>query len=246
MDIVQDLGIQSYCFRGFKQNGKVIELVKECGLSAIELWEGHADFTDESGFDEIIETYNRGGVDIISIGTQTFSNDEAKETKFFEFAKKAGAVSITASFTVDSVPESFKTAEKLAEKYGIRVGIHNHGGRHWLGSRQMLRDVLANTNEWIGICLDTAWALDSHEDPVAMAVEFADRLYGVHLKDFVFDRAGRPEDVVVGQGNLDLPRIVEVLRQAEFNGAIVLEYEGDVEDPVPAMKQCVVAVGEAA
>ena len=246
MDIGRDLGVQSYCFRGFKENHRVVELVKECGLSAIELWGGHADFTDESGFDEVIDTYRRGGVDITGIGTQTLRNDEETEAKFFEFARRAGAISVTASFVVDSVPESFRTAEKLAEKYGIRVAIHNHGGRHWLGSREMLRNVLVNTNEWIGLCLDAAWALDSHEDPVAMAEEFADRLYGVHLKDFVFDRAGRPEDVIIGQGNLDLNRLVEVLRQSRFSGALVLEYEGDVEDPVPAMKRCVAAVGEVA
>jgi len=37
--------------------------------------------------------------------------------------------------------------------------IHNHGGRHWLGSAQMLAAVFAQTGPAIGLTLDTAWAL---------------------------------------------------------------------------------------
>jgi sugar phosphate isomerase/epimerase len=86
--------------------------------------------------------------------------------------------------------------------------------------------------------------MDSGQDPVAMAEKFASRLYGVHVKDFVFDRAGRPEDVVVGTGNLDLAKLKSVLDKNSFDGYTVLEYEGDVNDPVPALKECVEALGE--
>lgn len=244
MDISQNLGVQSYCFRGFKDNEKVLSLVKQCGLSKIELCAAHADFTDEKTFDKIISLYKNGGVDIISIGVQSFKNDEAGETLFFEFAKKAGATVITADFAVDSVPGSFRMAEKLADRYDIKIAIHNHGGTHWLGSSTMLRNVFANTSERIGLCLDTAWALDSGEDPIAMAEAFSNRLYGVHIKDFVFDRARKPEDVVVGQGNLELKKLLATLREADFDGACVLEYEGDVNNPVPAITQCVAAVRE--
>ncbi len=69
-------------------------------------------------------------------------------------------------------------------------------------------------------------------------------MYGVHVKDFVFDRSGTPTDVVVGEGNLDLGTLQTVLNNGEFDGYIVLEYEGDVDDPVPALKKCVAAVRE--
>ena len=95
----------------------------------------------------------------------------------------------------------------------------------------------------IGLCLDTAWALDAREDPIAMAERYADRLYGVHIKDFVFDRAREPEDVIVGQGNLDLPRLAELIESNENVKMVVLEYEGDVDNPVPALTKCVQAVG---
>ena len=67
-------------------------------------------------------------------------------------------------------------------------------------------------------------------------------LCGVHVKDFVFDRAARPEDVVVGTGNLDLPAFQQKLTEVGFTGPAILEYEGDVDDPVPALTECVAAI----
>jgi sugar phosphate isomerase/epimerase len=84
--------------------------------------------------------------------------------------------------------------------------------------------------------------LDSGEDPLAVARKFQDRLYGLHIKDFVFDRAGRPKDVIVGTGNLDLEGLAAFLTDIAFDGYLTLEYEGDVDDPVPATKECVDAV----
>ena len=133
-------------------------------------------------------------------------------------------------------------AQDLADRYDIKLAIHNHGGRHWLGSSEALRHVFAETGPRIGLCLDTAWALDAHEDPLGMATEFGTRLYGLHIKDFVFDRAGKPEDVVVGSGNLDLAELRRVLQAVDFVGYAVLEYEGDVDNPVPALTECVKAV----
>ena len=58
----------------------------------------------------------------------------------------------------------------------------------------------------------------------------------------LFDKAREPEDVVVGTGNLDLPKLLNTMKAGDFNGYVVLEYEGDVDNPVPAMTGCVEAV----
>jgi sugar phosphate isomerase/epimerase len=149
---------------------------------------------------------------------------------------------MSCDFAPEGVPAAFDLADDLAEEYGIKLAIHNHGGRHWLGNSQTLRSILGMTGDQIGLCLDTAWALDAGENPLKMIEEFGPRLYGIHIKDFVFDRARKPEDVVVGSGNLDLARLLSTLETANFNGYAVLEYEGDVENPVPALTECVKAV----
>ena len=81
--------------------------------------------------------------------------------------------------------------------------------------------------------------LDSGFDPVEIASKYQKRLYGLHIKDFIFDRAGNPEDVVVGTGNLKLKELAGFLKSIDFDGYVTLEYEGDANNPVPALKQCV-------
>jgi sugar phosphate isomerase/epimerase len=238
-DIKNATGVQSYCFRGFKDNAKVASLVREIGTNKIELCGVHIDFNNESLFDGVIETYRAAGVEIVSIGVQGFDGNEANERPWFEFVRRAGARFISGDFNLATLPAAFRVVEKLADRYDVRVGIHNHGGRHWLGSAQALSWVFANTSERIGLCLDTAWALDAHENPLELAEKFGDRLYGLHLKDFVFDRAGKFEDVVIGNGALDLPGLLSVLGKVNFDGFSVIEYEGDVDNPVPALTKCV-------
>jgi len=242
VDLGKELGAQSYCFRHFKDNTQVIERLKQAGLSRIELCGVHVNFALNERFDEIVSLYRKNGIGIVSAGVLRFAGDEKLETKYFEFAKRAGAKALSADFAIGSTPRSLKIAEKLAEKYDINIAIHNHGGRHWLGCVDCLRHIFAVSSARIGLCLDTAWALDSGEDPIAMAEQFAGRLYGVHLKDFVFDRARKPEDVIVGTGNLDLKRLLRTLKEIDFRGFAVLEYEGSPEDPVPAVKSGAEAV----
>ncbi|MCX7805225.1 MAG: sugar phosphate isomerase/epimerase [Planctomycetota bacterium] len=240
-DVVRDVGVQSWCFRRFKDNATVISKIRECGVSKVELAGVHADFKDEKKVAPVAELYRKEGIEIVSIGVQGMANKETDETKFFECLKVIGARFMSVDFDINAVPEAFKVAERLAEKYDVRLAIHNHGGRHWLGSAQALTHVFSRTGPRIGLCLDTAWALDAGEDPLKMIEKFRDRLYGLHLKDFVFDTARKPRDVVVGEGNLKLRDILVKLKETGFAGYVVLEYEADPDNPVPALKKCVQA-----
>lgn len=239
------VGVQSYCFRGFKENEKVAEQVRKIGVSRLELCAVHINFNDPSSFEKVIDTYKKAGVSIPSIGVEGFNNNEAAEKNRFEFCKLSGAKVISCDFGVGNTPESYRVAEKLAEKYDVYLAIHNHGGYHWLGNTQILEHVLKNTSPRIGLCLDTAWALDARENPVAMIEKFASRMYGAHIKDFIFNRNRTSEDVVVGTGNLDLPKAMKALAACPNLKSVVLEYEGDVNNPAPALTQCVEACNKA-
>lgn len=103
----------------------------------------------------------------------------------------------------------------------------------------MIDLLLASTGAGIGVMLDTAWAIDALPEPTELADLAGDRLYGVHLKDFVYQGGREPVDVVVGSGNLDLSELAAVLDRIGFDGPLILEYEGDIEDPMPALASCV-------
>jgi hypothetical protein len=190
------ISVQSFCFRGTKDNAVVAAKVKQCGLAAIELCGVHVDFAAAATFAGAVRTYRDAGVAVVSAGVNGISGDPAKDRPLFEFVKAAGASVMSVDFGLDG-----------------------------LDAR-----------------LACAWALDAGEDPVKMIEEFGPRLALVHLKDFVFDRARKPEDVVVGTGNLSLPKVATALASSGFAGELVLEYEGDVANPVPALAACVQAI----
>ena len=242
MNIVGDLGLQSFCLRGFKDNKEAISRLKECGVSSIELCNVHVDFADKASSQSVIDQYRQAGVTVVSTGVNGLANNEEKERPYFEFLKKAGVKTMSIDFDIDTIPDCFRTAEKLSEEYDVRLGIHNHGGHHWLGSVEALSYVMKNTSERIGLVLDTGWCIDSGEDPNRMAKAFSDRLYGIHYKDFVYTRERKHRDVVVGTGILDLPAFTATLDEVGFNGFAVIEYEGDVDNPVPALTECVAAI----
>lgn len=236
------LAVQSYCYRGFSDNAKVAQMLKQSGLAAIEICAAHIDFDDVACFEQVIDTYRQAGIKIIGAGVEGIRLDEQAMRKRFEFVRQSGAQVINIAFPADATEANYRLAEKLCEEYNVHGSLHNHGSRHWQGSADAIARLFARTNKRIGLCLDTAWALDSREDPIAMVEQFADRLYSVHIKDFIFDRAAKPQDVVVGTGNLDLPRFMQTLDQVRFTGAAILEYEGDIDDPVPALAKCVEAL----
>ena len=239
------LGVQSLCFRHYETNPEVIREVQACGLNAIELCGKHADFSNRATFDEVIRTYRRAGVKIVAIGVQGFRNQPKIEEHFFRFVKQAGAKFMSVSFDMHAMPKCFAVADRLAEKYNVRLGIHNHGGYDWLGNMTALDYVFQRTSPRVGLCLDTAWAMQAGLDPLKMVEKFGARLHGVHIKDFVFAPTGKVEDVVAGTGNLKLKALFAAMEKARFKGFMVIEYEGDVEKPTPAIRKCVKRVRQA-
>lgn len=237
----RDFGVQSYCFRHFKDNATVAELVKKIGVDKIEVCAVHADFADVEGWKDIVQIYRDAGVGIVSIGVQTFTGADV-ERQWFECAAAAGAKHISAHFRVDSFATVVPATAKLCEEYGIKIGIHCHGGYMFGGSPDELSHLLAIGGPHIGLCIDTAWCMQigpRQGNPVQWVEQFKERVHGVHFKDFVFDRNAAWHDVVVGTGNLDLPAFVQALEANNFNGMAVIEYEADVENPVAALTECV-------
>ena len=239
-----DFGGQSYCFREFKQNADVAERVREIGLNQVELCGVHADFHNPAGFKDAVKIYQDAGIAIVSLGVETFVGNE-KERDAFECAAIAGAGHISAHFRVDSFPQAIKQTQKLSDEFGVRVGIHCHGGYSFGGQPEVLDHLIKLGSPQIGLCLDTAWCMQIGPylgQPVEWVKRYAGHIYCVHYKDFTFTPDANWIDTVVGEGNLNLPAFIQALDSNGFDGMAVIEYEGDVENPVPALKKCVQAM----
>lgn len=236
-----DFGVQSYCFRHFPDNAVVAGKVRGIGLDKIELCAVHADFNDPDGFAEVAKIYREEGVEIISIGVQTFTGDD-QEKSFFECAARVGARHLSAHVSVASHVTAIAKLQQWSREFSVKIGLHCHGGYMFGGAPDVLRYLIDLGAPEVGLCIDTAWAMQIGPragDPVKWAKDFAGHIHGVHFKDFVFGRDGMWEDVIVGTGNLDLPAFVDALHAGGFSGMAVIEYEADVTAPDAALKACV-------
>ena len=91
----------------------------------------------------------------------------------------------------------------------------------------------------IGLCLDTGHLLAAGGDPVAAIADWGDRINQVHVKDARLDRmaemVSRDEDADaiwsrgvfcgLGEGDLDVVRVLETLRTTRYRGWIVVEQD---------------------
>jgi sugar phosphate isomerase/epimerase len=237
-----NLGIQSWCFRNFT-NEEIPALLKECGVGALEICRKHLDvLAEDIPADTVLEHYRSQGIMLNSYGINTYDNNETKTRKFFEFAAKAGISILGAK----PKPESFELLEKLCEEYSIKLAIHNHGRKDDMyGSVDKLREALSRTSSSIGLCVDTGWFLDVGVDPLAVIREFPDRIHGIHFKDFIYGDDGSRTEAVIGDGSLDVLGVLKELKRIGFNGYASIEFEGEPENPVPSIQQCIARLKEA-
>ena len=179
-------GVQSYCFRAFKDNAVVARKVREIGLDSIELCGVHADLANLESVKNAVKIYRDAGVSIVSIGVQTFTGAES-ERVWFEAATAAGARHISCHFQVNTFQAAIARVRRWSREFGIRVGIHCHGGYSFGGQPDVLTYLLELGGPEIGLCIDTAWAMQIGPhlgNPVEWVKKFSGQIYGVHFKGF--------------------------------------------------------------
>jgi len=227
------LAVQSWSFRHLTTLEDLMSALDRCGITQVEL--SRAYFNAFQPGNVIARLADRG-ITAFSAGVLRFTADEAQNRAFLAMAADAHFPFLPADF--DDSADLGRVA-RLAREYGVKLALHNHGRRHRYGSWRAMKEFLALEPETFQLCLDTAWLLDAGEDPVALLPQLAGHLAEVHLKDFIFDRAGAPHDTVIGEGNLDLPAFLAVLTATGFSGPLTIEYEGAPETVEPAVRRSV-------
>lgn len=125
---------------------------------------------------------------------------------------------------------------RLAAAQGIVATIHPHVGTMVENADDVDRVLRGST---IGLTLDTGHLLIGGVDPVALALEHADRIRHTHLKDVDASWAAKVQagevsytDAVrqgmyrpLGAGDIDLNTIVVALEKAGYDGWYVLEQD---------------------
>lgn len=131
------------------------------------------------------------------------------------------------------VVECIESCCDLASRRGVFLALENHGGV--VATAEGLLDIIEAVRcEWVGINLDTGNFHSS--DPYGEMARCAPYSVTCQLKTKVSPAGGKAEDV-------DIPRVVDILKKAGYRGYVTLEYE-DREDPMLAVPRWLATMRE--
>jgi inosose dehydratase len=247
------MGVQSFTFRKLGLE-PMLDAVQALGLTQVELipdtkvlfYElgSHFPVTDEPGeIARVRAAAAARGLRIAASGVHGVA-DEAEARRLFAFAKAAGIPLLT----IMPDDEALAALDRLcAEHPEVRLGIHNHGPWFRYDTIADVAASLAGRHPGFGACVDAGHFIRSGEDPVEALRRLGPRVHGVHLKDFATE-SFFAESRILGAGKLDLTAFFRALREIGFGPekALSLEYEGDADDPLPAVEACLRAASDAA
>ena len=120
---------------------------------------------------------------------------------------------------------TLRAAAPLAEELGIAIAVENHGGVDLLAHE--LQDLIeAVGSEFVRVCLDTGNPLYAAEDAVLATEILAPYVVTTHLRDtkvWATADGAMVQWAPVGEGDVDLRRIVEIVERQAPDSAIDLE-----------------------
>lgn len=231
------LGAQSYTFRLFTLD-EALRKIDSCGLKNVEIFPGQ---TIGGGIDGKVDfqmsaaeraklkgLFKKYGITVTAFGVVNAKN-EAEWTQLFEFAKDLGVKVVN----TEPSPEQFSYLIPLAEKYKIKLGLHNHPkpSRYW--HPDTVQKYMGNS-EYVGACVDIGHYVRSGLDPVAAMKQLNGKIVSFHFKDVVpGPSGGKYHDVIWGTGQSKVDEVIAEMKRQKFKGPISAEYEYNWEHSAP-------------
>jgi inosose dehydratase len=135
-------------------------------------------------------------------------------------------------------------ARRVKDETGLRTVFHHHGATFVETAAEIDQLMQRTDPALVGLCLDTGHTAFGGGDPVAVASKWRDRIWHVHLKDCepaIRARAAAEEwdyqqsvragvFCELGRGTVNFNGVLDALRQADYDGWLVVE-----QDVLPSM-----------
>ena len=118
---------------------------------------------------------------------------------------------------------SLKTALPLLERHKIPLALENH--KDWTAD-EMLVELKTHSSEYLGACLDFGNNISLLDDPLAVVEKLAPFAVSTHIKDMGVESYADGfllAEVPLGEGYLDLPAMVGLVRKARPDTRFNLE-----------------------
>lgn len=246
------LGIASYTFRNQWKNGvpQTLDIIQQMGF--VEFEGGAPQGVSPEQFRKMCE---ERGISIPSTGTG-FEQLESDPQTVADRAKALGAKYVMCAWIphkrgqfskedADRAIKAFNAGGKVLKENGITFKYHVHGYEFQPYEDGTLFDYLVKNTDsrYVSLQMDVMWTHFGGGDPAALLKKYGKRWLSLHLKDF---RKGAPKDmtgltgpendVVLGQGELDLPAI---LREANKIGIKHMFIEDESEHELEALPKSI-------
>ena len=125
---------------------------------------------------------------------------------------------------------TLKKVLQIAERYGVYIGIEPHQSISKT-TEGLLRIVNLVDSPMLKVNYDTGNALLGGTDPYDGLGAVLPKLVHVHAKDISFSQAeaekgkvtGTPVGCACGEGLVDWPRVISILREGNYNGVLSVE-----------------------
>jgi 3-oxoisoapionate decarboxylase len=124
---------------------------------------------------------------------------------------------------VEGFHRQIAVAVPIVEKHRMPLGIENH--KDWRVDQQVAL-LKQYSSEYLGVTLDTGNNLTVLDDPTETVEKLAPYTFNVHLKDMAVEESEdgfRLSEVPLGEGMLDMKRIVDTIRRARPDVQFSLE-----------------------
>jgi len=189
---------------------------------------------------------SREGLDLVERRAKFFSEAGA-DTLVLAAITSSGAFEETAELDEAAWRELFENlrrADEICARHGLTAVLHSHYGTVVETDEHLWRFLEGCDT---GLCLDTGHLVIGGSDPLEVADRAADRVKHVHLKDVDREVARRlgareigfkeacMEDAFrpLGDGDVDVARLLEILDRSNYGGWYVLEQDIMVENEPP-------------
>ncbi|HXM41482.1 MAG TPA: TIM barrel protein [Bryobacteraceae bacterium] len=119
--------------------------------------------------------------------------------------------------------ENIDAALRIVEKHQVPLAIENH--KDWTAA-EMAALMKAKSNRWLGVCLDTGNNIALLDDPMDTVETLAPYTNCSHVKDMgvaPYADGFLLSEMPLGEGMLDMRRIVDAIRRARPETRLTLE-----------------------
>ena len=205
--------------------------------------------TGQSYLAEVKATARKHGLELFAIhsdvGSQPGEDKETSMITLFEIAQKVGIPIVTMGASGNakyfgSMQEELAYLRKMsaeASDRGVTLAIKTHIGTPIYDTATLLQMLNEIDSPGLGVTLDTLNLYKVKDDPAETVRKIGKKIVHVHLREYpdVPDRqhyTAQVEEKIPGRGAVDFPKILQSLKDMDYQGAIDFDIIGAFDLPL--------------